>query len=142
MVLSSQLSNQLSNHLIFGPSSKALQRLVEDCSIGTLLVSFGASARLPSCFFCSPLPSGEKRPKTGQKQASSAPVGKRAQNAVRIIFAASRKRAKGISAQYWKNKRPGHKKSGQTSRPTSKNNHPTAPCKLSANLQPRKPLLM
>ena len=45
MVLSSQLSNQLSNHLIFGPFSKGVQRLDEGRSTRPLLGAFRGLCR-------------------------------------------------------------------------------------------------
>ena len=114
--MSRQLSRQLSPHLIFGPSSKGVQRLVEGRSIRALLGSFGASARLPSCFFCSPLPLGVKRPKTGQKQASSAHVDKRAAT----IKNAPRRPSESFPRPHEKGPKASPPSTGKISRPDTK----------------------
>ena len=78
MVLSSQLSNQLSNHLIFGPFSKGVQRLDEGRSTRPLLGAFRGLCRASQLLLLFASALGREKAETGQKQASSAHVDKRA----------------------------------------------------------------
>lgn len=72
-----------------GHFQRAFKGRLKTFRSGLFWASFGAFVRLPSCFFCSPLPSGVKRPKTGQIQASIAHVDKRAATAKNAPTASS-----------------------------------------------------
>lgn len=61
-------SSKCSSISFSGRLRRAFKDRLKAVRLGLFWASFGASAKLPSCFVCSPLPSGVKRPKQAKNK--------------------------------------------------------------------------